>query len=286
MDFFETKIRPVLARHCYRCHSQAARRNEKLKANLILDTRDGLRIGGDSGPAIQPGNANASLLISALRYEESEMPPKQRLPKQVISDFVNWIEMGAPDPRTKSANSTTQKIRRNREVHWAFHPLRRATPPRNARSTWPRNGIDRFVLARLEREGLAPSPDSEPYALIRRLYFDLIGLPPTPEKIAAFEREAAGDRETALEKLVDRLLSSERFGERWARHWLDLARYSETNGGDRNVVWPHAWRYRDYVIDSFNQDVPFDQFVREQIAGDLLAADSREQRDRQLVATG
>ena len=287
VDFFETHIRPVLAKHCYRCHSEKARRSNNLQANLRLDTRAGLRQGGDSGPAIRAGDAGASLLISALRYESSKMPPKQKLPEAAIAKFVQWIEMGAPDPRTENANAPPlRKPVRDDRVHWSFQPLQKMSPPPTARSAWPRDPIDRFVLARLEQRKLSPAPDAEPHVLARRLHFDLIGLPPTPDELAAFEKEAAEDLQAAIGRRVDRLLASEHFGERWGRHWLDLVRYAETNGGDRNVIWPHAWRYRDYVIDAFNRDTPFDQFLREQIAGDLLPADSQEQRDRQRTATG
>jgi hypothetical protein len=286
IDFFEKKIRPVLVKHCYSCHSSQAAQQDKLQANLHLDTRDGVQRGGDSGPALQLKDPNASLLISALRYDDLKMPPKQQLPAHVIVDFEKWIEIGAPDPREQTANSPARKTSDSEDGHWSFQPLKKAKPPQLKRPEWAQTEIDHFVLSRLEQNNLPPVIDAKPNVLARRIYFDLIGLPPTPEQIDAFEQEFTRNPQSAFPNLVDRLLASEHFGERWARHWLDLVRYAETNGGDRNVIWPHAWRYRDYVIDSFNADKPFDQFVREQIAGDLLPFHSREQRDEQLIATG
>ena len=286
IDFFEKKIRPVLVKHCYACHSSEAAQQDKLQSNLRLDTRDGVQRGGDSGPVLQRYDPNASLLLSALRYDDLKMPPKQQLSQHVIADFEQWIEMGAPDPRVESAGLPNKTAPAPENTHWSFRPPERAKPPQPKRPDWVRNEIDDFILSRLEQNNLPPVDDAKPNVLARRVYFDLIGLPPTPEQVDAFERDVVRDPQSALPTLVDRLLASEHFGERWARHWLDLVRYAETNGGDRNVIWPHAWRYRDYVIDSFNADKPFDQFVREQIAGDLLPFQSREQRDQQLIATG
>ena len=282
LAFFEKKIRPVLVDRCYRCHSA---KSEEIKGNLRLDWQGGIREGGDSGPAVVPHKPQESLLLAALRYEDFEMPPTDKLPDRVVADFAKWIEMGAPDPR-KIAPEIRDKaavdVAASRQ-HWAFEPLATLSPPAVRDTNWPRSPIDRFVLAGLEKAGINASVDADRVVLMRRLYSDLVGLPPTlTEQESFLNDESPG----AIERLVDRLLDSTHFGERWGRHWLDLARFAESNGGDRNVIHPHAWRYRNYVVDAFNSDKPFDEFLREQIAGDLLPADSSDERDAQLVATG
>ncbi|MEZ6056291.1 MAG: DUF1553 domain-containing protein [Planctomycetaceae bacterium] len=280
--FFEKQIRPVLVAHCYQCHSA---NGEKIQGGLSLDTREGIRKGGDSGPAVVPHKVDESLLIAAIRYDGFEMPPKQRLPQQVVDNFVKWIEMGAPDPREGAAPTRETRvidIAAARE-HWAFQPLRRHPIPDATPDTWSLDPIDRFLEAKRQSAGIVPMPDADRHALLRRLTFDITGLPPTTDEINAF---IADTSPTALETVVDRLLASPQFGEHWGRHWLDLARYADSNGGDINLTHKEAWRYRDYVVSAFNQDKPFHQFVREQIAGDLLPARSDAQRAEQVIATG
>ncbi|HEY7157350.1 MAG TPA: PSD1 and planctomycete cytochrome C domain-containing protein [Gemmataceae bacterium] len=281
VEFFENKIRPVLAARCYECHSAKA---TKVKGGLLLDTRDGIRKGGEKGPAVVPGSVEDSLLIQAIRHEELKMPPKSKLSDAVVADFVQWVKMGAPDPRgSVTAAASKRMTPEEARDFWSFRSLRKAEPPAVKEAAWPRGDIDRFVLAKLEENGLRPVADAGRRALIRRVYFDLIGLPPTPEEVEAF----ANDRSpTAFEKVVDRLLDSPHFGERWGRHWLDLARYAESNGNADNTPFPYAWRYRDYVLAAFNKDKPYDQFIREQVAGDLLAAKDAKERDEFLTATG
>jgi len=285
--FFEKNIRPVLADRCYGCHSSEA---ETIKGGLVLDTREGIRAGGDGGAAVVPGDLAKSLLIEAIRYanKDTQMPPKKsggKLPEAVVANFEKWVQMGAPDPReatgTKVAKSSIN-IEKGRQ-HWAFQPVKKPTPPTVKDAAWPRSDIDRFLLAGMEAKGVKPVADAELRALIRRVSFDLIGLPPTPQEVDAF----VGDKSPeAFLKIVDRLLVSPQFGERWGRHWLDVARYADSTGRGTNILYPQAWRYRDYVIASFNADKPYDQFVREQIAGDLLPAEDDAQRAEQIVATG
>ena len=286
LDFFEKNIRPVLAAKCYKCHSAEA---DKVKGGLLLDTRDGIRQGGDTGHAVVPGNPGESLLLKALHYTDKDMsmPPEKsggKLPDKVIADFEMWVKMGVPDPRDGPAVVVKKEIdfAKAREF-WAFKTPQAAPAPTVADKQWPRTDIDRFILAGLEAKGLKPVADSDRRNLVRRVYFDLIGLPPTPEEMDAFFKDTAPD---ALAKVVDRLLASPQFGERWGRHWLDVARYAESTGKERNYTFPEAWRYRDYVIAAFNADKPYDQFIREQIAGDLLPAKDAAERNEHLIATG
>ncbi|GIW79103.1 MAG: hypothetical protein KatS3mg105_0910 [Gemmatales bacterium] len=281
IEFFESKIRPVLVQHCYSCHSKDAKR---LRGGLRLDTREGVLRGGDSGKIIVPGKPSESLLIQALRHRgEPAMPPKGKLPDSVIADFERWIALGAPDPRRETAVSRRlSNAPDDREDFWAFRPLTKPAIP-TVDSPWPHNEVDHFILDKLQSKGLAPAEDADRFVLLRRVYFDLIGLPPTPEQLEAFARDKSPD---AFAKVVDRLLASPHFGERWGRHWLDLARYADSNGGDINATYTNAWRYRDYVIEAFNEDKPYDEFVIEQLAGDLLPAKTDAERDEQLIATG
>jgi hypothetical protein len=286
VEFFENKIRPVLVAHCYSCHSADAAKGNKLKAGLALDTRDGLRKGGETGPAIVPGKPDQSLLVKTMRYaaDAPEMPPKGKLPDAVVADFEAWVKMGAPDPRAGAAAVARKGMSlEDGRTFWAFVPPASPAAPAVRDAAWPLAAADRFVLAAMEAKGLKPVADADRRSLARRVAFDLIGLPPAPEDVEAFAADPAPD---AYEKLVDRLLASPHFGERWGRHWLDAARYADSNGRDRNVLWFHAWRYRNYVFDSFNRDAAYDRFVREQVAGDLLPAADAAERDRLRVATG
>ncbi|MBX6313719.1 MAG: DUF1553 domain-containing protein [Isosphaeraceae bacterium] len=277
--FFEKKIRPVLVKECYACHSAEAK---KVRGGLRLDSRAGLLAGGDSGPAIVPGQPDESLLLEALRHEGLAMPPKGKLPDGVVADFERWIQMGAPDPRDgRAAPARTGIDLEAGRQFWAYQLPRRHEPPAVADADWPRTDIDRFILAKLEAHGLRPVHDADKATLVRRLYFDLIGLPPSPEEIDAFASDTAPD---SYERLVDRLLASPHFGERWGRHWLDVARFAESLTL-RGLILKQAWRYRDYVIDAFNSDLPFNQFLREQVAGDLLPAADLADRRRQQIAT-
>ncbi|MBS0261247.1 MAG: DUF1553 domain-containing protein [Planctomycetes bacterium] len=281
LDFFEKKIRPVLVHSCYQCHAGDA---TKAKGHFVLDTHDGLRKGGDSGAAITPGQPDKSLLIEALKYEGLEMPPDGPLPDEVVEDFERWVEMGAPDPRQgKAANSKLKVDLASARRYWAFQPPKAVTPPQVEHKQWPRTEIDRFILARLEAQQLTPVPDADRVTLLRRVTFDLTGLPPTPSEIDSFLADTSS---TAFATVVDRLLASPRFGERWGRHWLDVVRYGESTGKERNVPYRYAWRYRDYVIDSFNADKPYDKFIIEQLAGDLLQTSDFTERNRLEIATG
>ncbi len=283
LEFFEKRIRPLLAEHCYECHSAG----QKTKGGLRLDTRDGWSHGGDSGPAILPGKLDESPLIKAVRYRDKDfrMPPKRKLSDEQIAAFEKWVELGAPDPRSGLAAATTPAKRtiniEEGRKHWSYRPIAAPPLPPVKDTAWPRRDLDRFILAAQENRGLRPAPDADRATLIRRLSYDLTGLPPEPAEIDAFVNDPAP---TATERLVDRLLASTAFGERWGRHWLDVARYAESLTL-RGFVLKEAWRYRDYVIDSFNRDHPFDQFLREQVAGDLLPAASLAERRRQLTAT-
>lgn len=272
LEFFEKKIRPVLVRECYGCHSAEA---EKLQGGLFLDSRAGLLEGGDSGAAVVPGKPDESLLIEALRHESFEMPPDKRLPDATVRDFESWIRTGLADPRSRPQDA--QKKRRvlytekDAEAHWAFQPVSNPTVP-ELQDDWVRTPIDAFVLARLKDAGLSPSPRADGRTLIRRAFYNLTGLPPSFQQVQRFEEEPSPE---AFLQIVDRLLKSPRYGEHWGRHWLDIARYADTNGQRPAPTpdppfYPFAWVYRDYVIDAFNNDLPFDEFIIEQLAGDLI----------------
>jgi len=288
--FFESKIRPVLAKHCYECHSVE---EGKSKGGLLLDTKTGIRTGGDTGAAVVPGDPAKSLLLTAIKRADPdlEMPPKKaKLSDAIIADVEAWIKSGAADPR-ESSGKGADRPPVDLEAGRKFWSYRRPAPPKlpvTKQPGWATRELDHFVLAKLEENQLAPAPDAGPAVLLRRLYFDLIGLPPTPKEVAAFLNKPQGSREThkTYEQIVDDLLQSPRFGERWGRHWLDVARFAESNGREANLTFPHAWRYRDYVIDALNADVPFDRFVTEQIAGDLLPAKDDAERARLHIATG
>jgi hypothetical protein len=275
VDFFERKIRPILVEHCYECHAATSK---SVKGRLLLDSRDGVRKGGASGPALVPGDPEKSLLIKAVRYtdESTKMPKKGKLPAALIADLEEWVRMGAPDPRDKGPAIGSAKawdeIVRERRKWWSLQPVKKHVPPTSKNAEWSRDPIDRFLVAAMEAKGLAPAKNADPATLIRRLNIVLTGLPPTPQEIADFTKACEGKegRHAAIQGLVDRLLASPHFGERWARHWMDVVRFTETHGNEWNYEVHHAWRYRDYLIRAFNDDVPYDQFVREHIAGDLL----------------
>ena len=271
LDFFEAKIRPMLVTHCYECHSAGAAARQKLKGSLLLDSREGSQKGGESGPAVVPRRPDESLLISALRQDAFQMPPKGKLPDEIIAHFVTWIKMGAPDPRQggEVARSSEIDLEAGRQ-HWAFQPLARGSLPVVQDTEWIRTPIDRFVRARQEAAGVTPNAIADARTLVRRACFDLIGLPPELETVEQFVEDAENDPDGAYERLIDRLLQSEHYGGRWARHWLDITRFAESNGYAFDYDRPHAWHYRDFVIRALNSDMPYDRFVRLQIAGDLL----------------
>jgi mono/diheme cytochrome c family protein len=284
LEHFEKKVRPLLVNNCYTCHSA----NTNAKGGLRVDDRNGLIQGGNRGAAVVPGDPEGSLLIQAVRYSDPnlEMPPKKQLSAEQVADLSKWIADGAAWPELRvpvSIGKPNAKYGKLRTEHWAWQPMRETPAPSVLDTTWAKDDLDRFLLAKLEDKGLKPVGDADKRTLIRRVTFDLTGLPPTPDEIERFLADGAID---AFEKVVDRLLATPAFGERWARHWLDVARYGESTGSSRNLPLPHAWRYRDYVIDAFNNDKPYDQFVREQIAGDLLPYSSRQVRDEHVIATG
>ncbi len=286
--FFEKNIRPLLIEHCYDCHSAGA--GTKTKGGLALDTRDGWRKGGDSGPALKPGKPEESLLYIAVTYKDADfqMPEKYRLADSEIQTIRKWIEMGAPDPRDGTPAVMTADrsvITDSDRQFWSFVSPRMTTLPSVVDRDWPDSEMDSFILSKLETKHLTPVADADRETLIRRATFDLIGLPPRPDEIQAFQDDQQDDRD-AFAVLVDRLLASKEFGVRWGRHWMDIVRYAESVGRTRNYPFPFAWRYRDYVIDSFNSDKPYNQFIKEQIAGDLLPFDSVEEQNRNRIATG
>ena len=273
IDFFEKKIRPVLAERCYQCHSAEAARTGMLMGTLQLDTREGVQQGGSRGPAVVPGHPDQSMLIEALKYTNRnlQMPPGGRLPDSVIADFVQWVALGAPDPREAKAVDTAAMDLESGRRHWAFRPLRPVDPPQVSAASpdeaaWTDSPIDRFVLAKLREMQFLPSQEADRPTLIRRAYFDLIGLPPAPDEVEAFVRDSSA---ATFRQLVDRLLTSPHYGERWGRHWLDAARFGESLGAHEqdNAMREDAYRYRDAVIRAFNDDLPYDEFVRYQVAG-------------------
>jgi len=285
LAFFEKNIRPILVDHCYACHSAET----KPAGGLRVDDRNGLLAGGNKGAAIVPGNPAESLLIHRVSQKEANgrMPLEgAQLSEKQIEWLTQWIKDGAPWPEPKVPGSLgrskewSENLKRD---HWAWQPLKKPKAPQVKRTDWVRGEIDRFLLAELEARGIEPVGDATQVQLLRRVTFDLTGLPPTPQELEAFANDQAPE---AYTRVVDRLLASPQFAEHWARHWLDVARYGESTGPSRNIPYPFAWRYRDYVIDSFARDLPFHRFIREQVAGDLLPAESEAERDRLNIATG
>ena len=287
IEFFEKNVRPVFVSHCFGCHSANA---TKVRGGLRMDSFAALLAGGDSGPAIVPGDANASLLVKAIRYTDpdTEMPPKGKLADAEIKAIEQWVAMGAPHPDAVAGPAVPQQpasgidLERGR-TWWAYVVPERGAPPTVRNAAWVSSPIDQFILARVEEAGLKPAPDADKETLVRRVTFDLTGLPPTPEEVDAFRKDTSPD---AYTRLVDRLLASPRFGEHWGRRWLDVARYAESSGKESNIVYPHAWRYRDYVIGAFNEDKPYDVFLREQLAGDLLPSTNPDEQAERMIATG
>jgi mono/diheme cytochrome c family protein len=281
ISFFENRIRPVLVERCFSCHGQG-----KHKGGLSLDSRPRMIEGGNTGPAIIPGDPQKSLLIRVLRQEEElKMPPKSRLSQREIADFAAWVKMGAPWPETtaKAATVTAPAFSLEQRSFWAFQAPRLPAIPSVRNRAWVQTPLDCFILAELEKRGWSPAPVADRQTLLRRATFDLTGLPPTLEETAAFLDDTTPG---AFARVVDRLLASPQYGERWGRHWLDVARYADSNGMDENLVYGNAFRYRDYVVKAFNDDKAYDQFVREQIAGDLLPAATPEARRELWIATG
>ncbi|HKA07272.1 MAG TPA: DUF1549 domain-containing protein, partial [Gemmataceae bacterium] len=280
-EIFKKHIRPVLLNQCLKCHG-----GEKTEAELEITDRDKLLKGGEHGLAIVSGEPKKSLLYLMVAHEKKPaMPYKQpKLSDELIGQFAAWIENGAPydSPliaRKDTAAWTEKKVSPEARQHWAFQPLKRVTPPPIQNEKWARTDLDRFILAKLDEKGISPNPPATKRALIRRAYFDLIGLPPTPEDVEAFLKD---DSPTAFAKVVDRLLDSPRYGERWARHWLDLARFAESHGFEHDYDRPSAYHYRDFVIKALNDGLPYDQFIRWQLAGDEIAPDN----PLALMATG
>jgi mono/diheme cytochrome c family protein len=275
-EYFESRVRPILADNCFSCHG-----SKKQMSGLRLDSSEMIRKGGDSGPVVKAGDPDNSPLIQAIRQTgELKMPPKKKLSHEAIATLTTWVKMGAPWPRSAAREADANVEARKR--HWAFQPIRKPPAPSVRDTSWSRTSIDSFVLARLEEKGIAPSLPADKRTLMRRVTFDLIGLPPTPEEISAFEADASPD---AFTLAVDRLLASPHYGERWGRYWLDIARFADTKGyvffQDANYPW--AWTYRDYVIHAFNEDLPYDQFVLQQLAADRLPLGSDR---RPLTAMG
>ena len=285
---FEKKIRPIFIENCYECHSA---KSKSLKAGLLLDRKAGWERGGKNGAVIIPGEPNKSILMNALRYNnhDLQMPPSGKLNRTIIADFQKWIMEGAHDPRDSTLEEVfavgglkAKSLEEGRKF-WAFKPIKLSPLPVVQKDGWVKDDIDAFILKRIEEKGLEPSQKADPMTLLRRIFFDLTGLPPSPQDIRKFQESSS---EKSFEHIVDSLLSSPRFGERWGRHWLDVARYADTTGGGRNNPFPNAHRYRDYVINSFNEDKPFDQFIMEQIAGDLMPSSSDEEYNEKLTGTG
>ena len=284
LEFFEKKVRPLLVDNCYNCHSA----DNKAAGGLRVDDHNGLLQGGGRGLAVVVGKPEESLLIRAVSHTDAKlkMPPNNRLADEQIEILSQWIKDGAVWPALEVPDDLQARhpeFEKLRQEHWSWQPLQSPSVPTVDGSNWPRDDIDRFVLSKLNEAGLAPVADADRTTLLRRVTFDLTGLPPTPSEIDSF---VSDDSPRAFETVVDRLLRSAAFGERWGRHWLDVARFGESTGSARNLPFPHAWKYRDYVIDAFNKDKPYDQFVREQVAGDLLPATTEAERKETLIATG
>ncbi|HEY0076073.1 MAG TPA: DUF1549 domain-containing protein, partial [Abditibacteriaceae bacterium] len=289
LEFFENRVRPVLAEQCYSCHSTTSK---KLKGSLFVDSREGLLKGGDTGPAIVPGKPDESLFIKSVRYDHQDvqMPPKGKLPAAQIADLEEWVRQGAPWPAEAKKQGQIEKfdLAKRKAEFWMWQAPRKTALPSIKNKVWGAQPIDRYILARLEEKNLVPAPPADDLVLLRRLHFDLTGLPPKAEEIEAFTKDAAANRQVAIEKVVDRLLASPQFGERWGRHWLDSVRYAETRGHEFDYTIPNAYQYRDYVVRALNADVPYDQFVTEHLAGDLMPAPrlDKNKANESILGTG
>jgi hypothetical protein len=283
-EFFEKNIRPILVDKCYKCHSSTG---DKIKGDLVLDSKPGMLKGGSTGPAVVPFKPEESLLLKAIRYtdEDLQMPPKEKLSDFDVKNFEIWIKMGAPDPRKVATDEkppnkwTIDELK----TFWSFQPVKKVSPPKVKNPKWSKHPIDRFLLARLEEKGLVPVEAADKRTLLRRATYDLTGLPPTPEEIESFLKD---ESPFAFERVIDRLLASPQYGEQWGRHWLDVVRYADTSGCNSDFPIPAAFRYRNYVIESFNADKPYDRFVQEQIAGDLLPSTTDKEKFERIIATG
>ncbi len=281
VEFFEKRIRPVLIKECYACHSAKAQTQGKMKGKLSVDSQAAPLKGGDSGPAIVPGKPDESLLVEALNYDSFEMPPQGKLKPEVIADFKKWIQMGAPDPRTGKVAAETPAKKQidftQARKHWSFQPPRKSPPPEVQQTAWIARPLDAFILKRMEAANLSPASVADRRTWLRRVTFDLIGLPPAPADVSAFLADKTPD---AKRRVVERLLASSHYGEHWARMWLDIARYAEDQahivGNDNSLCYPNAWMYRDWVIQAFNADLPYDRFLRLQLAADLLEPDEEQ----------
>ncbi|MCH2025283.1 MAG: DUF1549 domain-containing protein, partial [Verrucomicrobiales bacterium] len=291
LQFFESKVRPLLADNCYNCHSNKA---EKLKGGLYLDHGTTVLSGGDSGPSVIAGDPDKSLLIEAVRYEDpdTQMPPKKKLSDEHIKILEDWVRMGAPWPSEPLPDSEKKlgpkvfDLKKRKSEHWCWQPIAKNNPPQVVFQDWSSDPIDHHILSALEKKGLKPSSPADKNSLIRRVYFDLIGLPPSSEQVSDFLNDGS---DVAYEKVVDSLLSSPHFGERWARHWMDLVRYAESCGHEFDYPIPYATEYRDYLIRAFNNDVRYDQFAVEHIAGDLLENPRKNPKDNyneSVIGTG
>src|SRR5687768_14107904 len=289
VEFFEKKIRPLFAQHCYECHSVTGK---DVKGGLRLDTAEGLLKGGDGGPVLVPGNPDGSKLIQAVRHTlaDLKMPPKSKLKDQEIADLTEWVKLGAPMPAAAPVVAGPARVEADlteARTAWQYQKPQDPAVPEVKNAGWCKSAVDRFILARLESKGLAPAGPADKRTLIRRATIDLTGLPPTPEEVEAFVADNSAD---AFAKVVDRLLASPAYGERWGRHWLDVVRYTDSfdsrgTGGEGDVA--EAYRYRDWVVNAFNRDLPYDRFITEQIAGDILATNTPGKFDPQkLIATG
>lgn len=283
-DFFENKIRPILVKHCYECHGP-----DEQESDLRLDSYAEILRGGATAPAVVPGKPDESLLLHTIGYEDEElqMPPDGKLSDAVIADFRKWVEMDAPHPDANKTSVLPRKgavdLKKERKF-WSFQPLVDIDIPTVAKSNWPQQSMDYFILSKLEQQQLSPAAPADRRTLIRRVTFDLTGLPPTPDEIEHFLEDKSPD---AYQHLIDRLLDSKAYGERWGRFWLDVVRYADSNGLDENVAHGNAWRYRNYVIKAFNEDRPFNEFLTEQIAGDLMPeTKSTDTNNRRVIATG
>ena len=282
LEFFEKRSGPSSSIAVIRATRPTLRNPPR--QGLKLDTREAILKGGDTGPALVPGQPKNSLVVKALGYGDPDlqMPPKGKLPAEVVADFTKWIAMGAPDPRVGKIDTAQAGSWETKKDHWSYKPVKAPTIPTVRDVAWPAGDIDRLLLARLEAKGLKPAADADRATLLRRTTFALVGLPPTPKELDDFTSDTSPD---AFTKVVDRLLASPQFGERWGRFWLDIARYADSTGGGRSLLFKEAWRYRDYVIRAMNSDKPFDRFLTEQLAGDLLEAKTPEERRELLIAT-